>query len=150
MENKQNHENSKDTEYTPIGSRALMNLATSQESKLKERERLQVAVIEERVGRLAQDLRNQFEKEVNLIKHDFDLKSQKMELLEEEMRRDNQRLREELKQAQDKDQSLENQLTRVQALNKENHEAETKNRLELEKMMWVVFIGMAILIIWRT
>ena len=107
MESNQNPENSKDQEYTPIDSDLLMTLKTSAEQKLKERERLQVAVIEEKVGKLAADLRNQFENALTSIKHDFDLKSQKIEMIEDEMRRDNQRLREELKQAQDKAQALQ-------------------------------------------
>ncbi len=110
MESNQNHENSKDQEYTPIDSDLLMTLKTSAETKLKERERLQVAVIEEKVGKLAADLRNQFEREVNSIRHDFDLKSQKLEMTADEMRRDNQRLREELKQAQDKAQANQQEL----------------------------------------
>lgn len=112
MESNQNPENSKDQEYTPIDSDLLMTLKTSAETKLKERERLQVAVIEEKVGKLAADLRNQFESALTSIKHDFDLKSQKIEMIEDEMRRDNQRLREELKQAQDKVQALQSSIQR--------------------------------------
>lgn len=110
MESNQNPENSKDQEYTPIDSDLLMTLKTSAEQKLKERERLQVAVIEEKVGKLAADLRNQFENALTSIKHDFDLKSQKLKMIEDEMRRDNQRLREELKQAQDKAQANQQEL----------------------------------------
>ena len=110
MESNQNPENSKDQEYTPIDSDLLMTLKTSAETKLKERERLQVAVIEEKVGKLAADLLNQFENALTSIKHDFDLKSQKLEMIEDEMRRDNQRLREELKQAQDKAQANQQEL----------------------------------------
>lgn len=131
MESNQNPENSKDQEYTPIDSDLLMTLKTSAEQKLKERERLQVAVIEEKVGKLAADLRNQFENALTSIKHDFDLKSQKLEMIEDEMRRDNQRLREELKQAQDKARANQQELDKFK---KDTYKAVKEDRKRLKAL----------------